>query len=165
MFPDRLLEQDVKPEAYLYRHYDPSGDLLYSGITLSIPDRTRRHVEKSHWMDSVYLIVIEPFATREEALEAEQTAIRTEFPKYNTVHNGHRHPFQELTQQQKHAERRRLRAERLQRIAKAEVEALPAWRPAGEAPPTGRGVGALLQPAADAAGGRERQIAEAAIDT
>ena len=41
-------------------------------------------------------IVIEPFATREEALAAEQFAIRTEFPKFNTIHNGHRHPIQEI---------------------------------------------------------------------
>ena len=30
------------------------------------------------------------------ALAAEKVAIRTEFPKFNSMHNGRRHPFQEL---------------------------------------------------------------------
>jgi hypothetical protein len=41
-------------------------------------------------------IVIEPFQTREEALAAEEIAIRTEFPKFNSTHNKRRHPLQEL---------------------------------------------------------------------
>jgi hypothetical protein len=42
------------------------------------------------------LTVIEPFASREQALEAEQIAIRTEWPRYNVTHNGHRHPVADL---------------------------------------------------------------------
>jgi hypothetical protein len=38
----------------------------------------------------------EPFASREEALEAETRTIRKEFPKSNNVYNGRRHPAQEL---------------------------------------------------------------------
>ena len=41
-------------------------------------------------------IVIEPFETREQALEAEQLAMKTEFPKCNTTHNG-RDLFREIT--------------------------------------------------------------------
>jgi hypothetical protein len=44
----------------------------------------------------IHRILIEPFATREEALNAEQAAIRDEFPKFNAIHNGRRHPNQEL---------------------------------------------------------------------
>jgi hypothetical protein len=41
-------------------------------------------------------ILIEPFATREEALASEELAIRAEFPKFNVQHNGSRHPLQSL---------------------------------------------------------------------
>jgi hypothetical protein len=41
-------------------------------------------------------ILIEPFETREAAVAAEEAAIRDEFPKFNTMHNTRRHPFQEL---------------------------------------------------------------------
>jgi hypothetical protein len=48
------------------------------------------------WRDMICRILIEPFATREEALRAEEEAIRSEFPKFNSTHNARRHPFQEL---------------------------------------------------------------------
>jgi hypothetical protein len=41
------------------------------------------------------LVLIEPFETREQALEAEQRAIREEFPKCNSVHND-RDPVREM---------------------------------------------------------------------
>jgi hypothetical protein len=50
-------------------------------------------------------------------LEAERIAIRTEFPKFNRVHNGCRSPEQELADLRKRAlkagteERRRIRGE------------------------------------------------------
>jgi len=53
------------------------------------------------WRASIYQIVIEPFETREQALEAERLAIKTEFPKFNTMHNGQRHPLRELAQIEK----------------------------------------------------------------
>jgi hypothetical protein len=89
-------ERGIEPEAYLYRHYEPNGDLLYAGITLSIPDRTSKHLAESRWREMICLIVIEPFATREEVLAEEEIVIRTEFPKYNRALNGNRHPMQEL---------------------------------------------------------------------
>jgi hypothetical protein len=42
-------------------------------------------------------IVVEPFATREEALAAEAEAIRSEYPRFNRAQNGRRPPLQELT--------------------------------------------------------------------
>jgi predicted GIY-YIG superfamily endonuclease len=92
----QFLEQGVKPEAYLYRHYQPNGDLLYVGVTLSVLNRSNAHVNEARWRNLICLIVIEPFATREEALEAERVAIRNEYPKYNAVHNGRRQPIEEL---------------------------------------------------------------------
>jgi hypothetical protein len=60
--------------------------------------RTKTHMkEKVDWKEYfLCLILIEPFTTREEALEAETNAIRTEFPKFNVTHNRRRHPIQEL---------------------------------------------------------------------
>lgn len=94
-----FLKSGSEPAGYLYRHYHPSGDLLYVGITQSVSKRTKAHLFKASWKDFICLIVVEPFETREELLEAEHDAIRTEFPKYNQIANGHRHPIQELTRQ------------------------------------------------------------------
>jgi hypothetical protein len=91
-----FLAQGLEPKAYLYRHYQPNGDLLYAGCTLSIPKRTSDHLRDAPWKNLICLIIIEPFATREEALEAERIAVRTEFPKYNTVYNKRRPPVEEM---------------------------------------------------------------------
>jgi Arm DNA-binding domain len=91
-----FLEQGIEPEGYLYRHFEPNGDLLYVGITLSILKRTETHRYKAKWREFICLILVEPFATREELLEAEREAILNEFPKYNRVLNKHRHPVQEM---------------------------------------------------------------------
>jgi hypothetical protein len=93
-----FIERGVEPVCYLYRHYHPNGDLLYVGISLHGLNRQHRHVKEAAWRKEICQIVIEPFATREEALEAERNAIKAEFPKFNTTHNGHRHPFQEVAQ-------------------------------------------------------------------
>lgn len=71
----------------LYRHYDAEGALLYIGISLSWPSRTREHAGGSRWFDQVARVEIENFDTREEALTAEREAIKREKPKFNVVHN------------------------------------------------------------------------------
>lgn len=91
-----FLKSGTKPECYLYRHFHPNGDLLYVGISLEPLTRQDRHTKAASWRRLICRILIEPFATREEALAAEQAAIRNEFPKFNVVLNGKRHPFQEL---------------------------------------------------------------------
>jgi predicted GIY-YIG superfamily endonuclease len=91
-----FLEQNLEPACYLYRHYHPNGDLLYVGISLVPLQRQDQHRKGATWRNMIWQIVIEPFATREEALTAEETAIRDEFPKFNSTHNNRRHPFQEL---------------------------------------------------------------------
>jgi hypothetical protein len=92
-----FLEQDITPLCFLYRHYAPDGDLLYVGISLHALARQNKHLHYAHWRTSIYKIVIEPFETREAALVAEGAAIKNEFPKFNTVHNGQRHPIHELS--------------------------------------------------------------------
>jgi hypothetical protein len=91
-----FLQRGIEPECYLYRHYHPSGGLLYVGISLEPLRRQDRHLKVATWRDMICRILIEPFETREEALAAEEVAIRAEFPKFNLTHNARRHPFQEL---------------------------------------------------------------------
>ena len=101
-----LAAQGIEPQAYLYRHYGPSADLLYVGQTMSAWNRNAEHLTTANWRNQIWLIVIEPFATREESLAAEEEAIRSEFPKFNVTHNRTRNPFREI--------------ERLNRTAKKE---------------------------------------------
>jgi predicted GIY-YIG superfamily endonuclease len=93
----RFVETGKEPAAYMYRYFDPRGDLLYVGVTLSPLRRTAEHADRAAWRRTVILkILIEPFATRAEALAAETCAIRDEFPRFNKVHNERRHPADEL---------------------------------------------------------------------
>jgi Arm DNA-binding domain len=94
--PMALLAAGAEPACYLYRHYHPGGDLLYVGISLEPLRRQNSHVKRASWRDMICRILIEPFATREEALAAEELAIRSEFPKFNITHNNKRHPLQEM---------------------------------------------------------------------
>jgi predicted GIY-YIG superfamily endonuclease len=113
-----FLKRNIEPAGYLYRHFHPSGDLIYVGITQSLSKRTNAHLSKATWKDFICLIVIEPFATREELLEAERAAIHNEFPKYNRIFNKRRHPVQELTRRQADEQRR-------YKVARRAAEAAP----------------------------------------
>ena len=93
-----FIEDGIEPACYLYRHYDQAGDLLYAGIALSPLRRHEKHFAKSKHRYFIMRILIEPFASREEALQAEACAIREEFPKFNIIHNRRRHPALELRQ-------------------------------------------------------------------
>jgi hypothetical protein len=98
-----FIADGIEPACYLYRHFGPDGDLLYVGISLHPLERHKQHVKGAAWMKNIYQIIIEPFATREEALAAEELAIRTEYPKFNSTHNQRRNPFQELARPRKYA--------------------------------------------------------------
>lgn len=74
----------------LYRHFGIDGTLLYVGISLSWPARTKAHMQGSRWFDQVAKVEIEQFPTREDALEAEREAIKREKPKFNVIHNRRR---------------------------------------------------------------------------
>lgn len=71
----------------LYRHFAGDGSLLYVGISLSWPQRTKAHAKGSHWFDQVAKVEIERFETREDALRAEREAIISERPQFNIIHN------------------------------------------------------------------------------
>lgn len=92
----KFLSQGIEPACYLYRHYDPNGDLLYVGVSLVPLRRQEKHRGVAAWRNMICRILIEPFDTREAALAAEEAAIRIEFPKFNLMHNRQRHPFEEI---------------------------------------------------------------------
>lgn len=71
----------------LYRHFSRDGRLLYVGISLSWPARTKAHAKGSRWFEQVAKVEIERFPTREIALSAEREAITRERPAFNIMHN------------------------------------------------------------------------------
>jgi Arm DNA-binding domain len=121
-----FIERDIEPACYLYRHFDPNGELLYVGISLHALNRQDQHFKEAGWRRSIYQIVIEPFETREQALAAEEFAIRNEFPKFNGIHNRRRHPYQELGQLDEAAAAKEIGVS---------VRTLRAWRRRGVGPP------------------------------
>lgn len=74
----------MRERTALYRHWHKGNDtLLYVGIAANPFNRLSQHALCSFWLQDVGRIDIEWFASREEALEAEQRAIETEHPKFN----------------------------------------------------------------------------------
>lgn len=72
----------------LYRHYDAEDNLLYVGISLWPTQRLRRHQKAAaKWAQYAVTMTTEWFESREKALDAEATAIQTERPLHNIVHN------------------------------------------------------------------------------
>lgn len=67
----------------LYRFFDENDTLLYVGITIFMPQRARQHAKNSEWHRFATRAELEHFESREEALQAESIAIRTERPAYN----------------------------------------------------------------------------------
>ena len=67
----------------LYRAYSEKGELLYVGISLSVFSRLSNHSSSSDWFASARDITVEWYPDRNTALDAESTAIRTEYPVFN----------------------------------------------------------------------------------
>ena len=74
-----------KIKQHLYRHFDERGNLLYVGVSLSTIQRLAQHRYHSHWFNSISKVTIEQFPSREEALNAERTAIQKEEPLHNVA--------------------------------------------------------------------------------
>jgi predicted GIY-YIG superfamily endonuclease len=75
------------PHTQLYRHFDADGVLLYIGISISAVSRLATHRCQSGWYNDITRVEIETFDTREDALAAEEAAIRAEKPLHNKEHN------------------------------------------------------------------------------
>lgn len=67
----------------MYRHFNAAGKLLYVGISLSAVQRLAQHRHTAHWFDDIRRVEVEWFISREDALAAEASAIRTEAPVCN----------------------------------------------------------------------------------
>lgn len=74
-------------ETWLYRMFDQEGVLLYIGISKDAFARFSQHAKDKPWIGQVARWERESFATRNAALAAEKSAIKSEFPLYNVVHN------------------------------------------------------------------------------
>ena len=93
--PELQPEPEAEPEpdgrerpTALYRYYDISDLLLYVGISGRLYDRTGDHTKGSSWMDFAVRSTIERFPARDEAVEAEEAAIKAEHPLFNDRHNN-----------------------------------------------------------------------------
>jgi DNA-binding transcriptional regulator YiaG len=71
------------PNAFVYRHYDAGGRLLYVGMTLKPIQRLEYHRYTSSWVGEIRTIKIQPCANRGEAIAFEREAIRNESPLFN----------------------------------------------------------------------------------
>lgn len=77
-------DNDNCPTA-LYRHICLEGKLLYVGISNTPTARTEQHAKKATWFRNIANIQISWYPSRQEALEAEATAIRDEKPRHNLI--------------------------------------------------------------------------------
>lgn len=71
----------------LYRFFAANGDLLYVGRTVDARSRWRSHERSKDWFDDVANVTRTKYATAELLADAEVTAIKTERPIHNVVHN------------------------------------------------------------------------------
>jgi predicted GIY-YIG superfamily endonuclease len=82
------LPTEVKTSPHvLYRFWDAAGHLLYVGITADPLGRWKTHSKDKDWWSEVVNITVENFPNRSSVIDAERTAIITEKPLYNKVHN------------------------------------------------------------------------------
>ena len=77
-------------EPVVYRCFGSDGQLLYVGHTNCHPVRMRKHEYTAQWWPEVADIQIERFPSLAEAREAEERAIASERPRYNTLLTGTR---------------------------------------------------------------------------
>ncbi len=84
---DRQRVVETHPAASVYRFYDERGKLLYVGVTSRGMNRFSEHGQMKKWWPRVRTTKVEHFATYQEALRAERTAIRSEAPVHNIQNN------------------------------------------------------------------------------
>jgi predicted GIY-YIG superfamily endonuclease len=82
--PFPWVRRDV--DHWLYWFYDAEGTLLYVGITNSGVKRMEQHGAEKLWWPKVSHIAVDHFPTRDEALAAEDAAIRKHEPLHNLTH-------------------------------------------------------------------------------
>ena len=71
----------------LYRFFAADGTLLYVGITGCKKRRFGQHAQQAEWWLDAASVTLEHFADRNEAMAAEEAAIKAERPRFNDRHN------------------------------------------------------------------------------
>lgn len=72
---------------HLYRYFDTDGRLLYIGVSASAIRRLLEHASGKAWAAMVSKVDVQTYPTRQDALAAEEAAIKSEKPQFNIVHN------------------------------------------------------------------------------
>lgn len=78
--------EDTPERTAVYRIRGEAGELLYIGMTNSIPVRWNHHMRYQPWWHELRSLTVEFHDTREEAAAAEKAAIKREIPKYNKTY-------------------------------------------------------------------------------
>lgn len=86
-----MREQNPSQHWSVYRLYDSNDVLLYVGMSGSVGKRLGSHETQKCWWSTVANVVIERFATREEARKRERHYITWLWPLYNRQYNWRRH--------------------------------------------------------------------------
>lgn len=68
---------------YVYRTFDDLGLLLYVGCSKDVAKRLTQHRTYARWVPYMKDVTIEEFPSRDDALAAEASAIRSERPFFN----------------------------------------------------------------------------------
>lgn len=71
----------------LYRYFDKNHNLLYVGISNNALNRQSQHKHSAPWFHLYESMTRESFNSRNDAIQAEKLAIKSEKPLYNIVHN------------------------------------------------------------------------------
>ena len=71
----------------VYRYFTPTDRLLYVGCTSKFNARISSHKRASEWFRFVSYITVEHYRSKIAAVAAEERAIRSEMPKFNSIHN------------------------------------------------------------------------------
>lgn len=69
----------------LYRVYDEAGTLLYIGISHQPDVRFEQHAKLKEWWPRVARREVQWFDDRPTAAKAEESAVRTEDPEFNSI--------------------------------------------------------------------------------
>jgi predicted GIY-YIG superfamily endonuclease len=78
----------VSTPTALYRLFGDSDDLLYIGISGVFGKRWHQHSKAKAWWTDVRRATLDWHLSWESALDAEESAIKAEHPRYNVVHNA-----------------------------------------------------------------------------
>lgn len=98
--PSGWRETGKTADWFVYAMYESQGRVkspLYVGVTKQLYTRLAQHRRVQAWWPLVGRIAVQPFASQEEAYEAEERLIYLLRPLFNSVNNIHA-PTREVTE-------------------------------------------------------------------